>query len=93
MPSNSIAAEDNAEEVVHFHYVHKDADVDLSHSDEVVKLNQKWQYNLDMELFLRRLPKVRSFHLIKWNFSPKMLVKIYCTCVSDNFFLNCCCHR
>ncbi len=61
MPSNSIDIEDNAEEV-HFHYVHEDTDVDSSHSDEVVKLNQKWQYDLDMEHFLRRLPKVSSFH-------------------------------
>jgi len=73
MPSNSIDIEDNAEEV-HFHYVHEDTDVDLSHSDEVVKLNQKWQYDLDMEHFLRRLPKVELHVHLDGSFDPAILL-------------------
>lgn len=53
MPAtNSVDADDT----VHFLYEHEDAED--SSQNEVIRLNKKWQYDLDMETFLRYLPKV-----------------------------------
>lgn len=46
----------DADDTVHFLYEHEDAED--SSQNEVIRLNKKWQYDLDMETFLRYLPKV-----------------------------------
>jgi hypothetical protein len=58
MPANTLDTNDTT---VHFHYApHEEDSNDDSSCNEVIRLNKKWLYNLDMEQFLRRLPKVSA---------------------------------
>ncbi len=56
MPANIVEYNDQ------FHYTPAEEDTvhgsDHLSYNEVVRLNEKWQYDADMERFLRQLPKV-----------------------------------
>jgi hypothetical protein len=60
MPANSIAIDDT----VHFHHRGRQGEqeeVAPPQDTTIVHLSHKWKYDLSMEQFLRRLPKVSNF--------------------------------
>jgi hypothetical protein len=55
MPANSIESNDTV------HYHHRQIEQEVGPHNTIAQLSHKWKYDISMEQFLRRLPKVGYF--------------------------------